>query len=83
MTRFETAELPRVIASTFRVGRYRCSVSVPINLPPGAAIHLNVEWHPHLPSRLSKKELKEYRRGRRTLLLEVSKYVGRIAIVDI
>jgi len=48
------------IYSTFRVGRYRCAIRIPIRQPAGPGIAINTEWDSLLPPRLSNKEIAEY-----------------------
>ena len=73
------------ITSTFRVGdKFLCTVSVPLNQPPGSAITINAEWHPRPPSRLTDDELAEYRAGRNAVLTEVARHLGgNVAVVDL
>lgn len=48
---------------TWRVGRYRATLSCP-RPRPGARAAACVEWEPEIPQRLTKSELEAYRDGR-------------------
>jgi hypothetical protein len=63
------------ITSTFRVGRYRCTMSIP--LVKGVFV-MSCEWEPDAPKpgTLTKKELRDYRRGRDALIEEVARHLG-------
>lgn len=63
------------IRNTFRVGRFRCTLT----LADGA---LNAEWHPYVPDRMSKAEWQAYRAGRQELLART--YPGkRVGVLEV
>ncbi len=55
----ETAAMTR----TWRVGRRKVTLTVPQTRSGQVAIAA-IEWHPDMPRRLSRRELKQYRTGR-------------------
>jgi hypothetical protein len=65
------------LSTTFRVGRrYRCSIALPLaSIEQGAAV-IETRWEPDVPYRLTKAELRDYRRGRDALLAEVARHIG-------
>jgi hypothetical protein len=72
--------MTNTIATIFRVGfRYRCTMSIPTSLHPGV-IALDIAWLPRMPTRLSRQELADYRRGRDALLAELAKTAGPIVV---
>lgn len=73
-----------MISTKFRVGKRIVSMAMDLDLPKGQVSTLNVDWAPNPPSRLSKKEWKEYRRGRDLFMQEVAVALGsKVAIVEI
>jgi hypothetical protein len=74
------------LSTTFRVGcRYRCTITLPVaSLKTGAAAIIDARWEPHTPARLTKAEMRDYRRGRDILLTEAARYLGgNVAVVEI
>jgi hypothetical protein len=68
------------MTTRFRVGfRYRCAMAIPTN-PQAGMVVLNTLWSPHPPTRLSRQELADYRRGRDALLAELAKTAGPIVV---
>ena len=77
-----SAEAP-FLSRRFRVGAYTCTMTVP-RPRPGSVISLATEWAPSAPSRLSSKELRQYRNGRDAALAEVSRALGApVAVMEV
>jgi hypothetical protein len=72
------------LSVTFPVGRkYRCTVTIP---PPrqGELRPVAFEWEPDVPRRLTKKELRDYRRGRDAAFATLAEQTGlRTLLVEI
>jgi hypothetical protein len=62
--------------NTFRVGRYK----VEMTYRHGNAA-VKTRWEPYMPTRLSRKELQQYRDGRHALFEEVGKALGGPVLV--
>jgi hypothetical protein len=61
----------------FRVGRrYQCAMSIDAS---GGA--LTCAWSPEIPTRLSKRELRDYRRGRDALVAELARLMNRSVLI--
>ena len=73
--------MARELSTTFRVGRYTCSISMPIASLKTGAVRIETSWSPDTPSRLSAGELEEYRRGRDALLTEAARLLGGSVVV--
>ena len=73
------------LSTTFRVGRrYRCSIVLPLAGVKAGLLQIETSWQPDIPRRLSKAELRDYRRGRDALLAEAAKHIGGpVAVVEI
>lgn len=74
------------VTSTFRVGHFRCTLSVPTDQRRGSGIVIDADWQPHPPGpgSLTAADLAQYVAGRHRLLEEVAKETGlRIAVVDL
>ena len=70
------------VRATFRVGRYRCSMSSPVPCQ-ATLMHLDSEWEPELPARLTASELKQYRQGRDAFVAELSRHIsGGILLLE-
>ena len=69
----------------FRVGRrYRCTMRLPISDLGEPVGIIGVSWSPRTPKRLSKAELRDYRRGRDALLAEAAEHLGgAVAVVEL
>jgi hypothetical protein len=69
----------------FQVGsRYRCTMRLPISDLGEPVGIIGVSWSPCTPKRLSKAELRDYRRGRDALLAEAAKHLGgAVAVVEV
>src|ERR1051325_2235984 len=52
------------LSTTFKVGRYTCSMTLPSEALRGGAMQIQTQWTPETPTRLTQPELQEYRRGR-------------------
>lgn len=50
------------LSHTWKVGRFLVTLTVP-PLRLGQVAHASVEWAPHLPERLTTKEITAYRTG--------------------
>jgi hypothetical protein len=60
---------------SWRVGRYRCTLNVPRSRH-GAVLYAVIEWEPHVPHHLTRKETAAYRAGRDRALAELSHELG-------
>ena len=69
------------LSATFRVGRYTCSISLPMQSLADGAVHVETSWLPETPMRLTKAQLREYRRGRDALLAEAARLLGGSILV--
>jgi hypothetical protein len=64
-----------ILTDTFRVGKY--TVTMTIQKPRiGCVTHAVCEWEPDQPIRLTKRELKQYRKGRDALAAKVLESLG-------
>lgn len=70
-----SAESPALIRS-FKVGKRTCTLIVPSPPAAGDAACLVAEWSPTVPRRLSKKEMRQYRKGRDEAIMEVTRQTG-------
>jgi hypothetical protein len=73
------------LSTTFRVGRrYRCSIALPLaSIEQGSAV-IETRWEPDVPRRLTKAELRDYRRGRDALMTEAARVLGgAVAVVEV
>lgn len=58
------------LSTVFRVGVRRCSMTY-------SAAGLAAEWEPDVPTqRLTKSELRDYRRGRDAFVAEIARHIG-------
>jgi len=64
------------LSTTFRVGRYTCSISLPMQSLSSGPLSIETHWLPETPARLTKAELLDYRRGRDALLAEAGRLLG-------
>ena len=73
------------LSTTFRVGRrYWCSIVLPLAMLKSGSLKIETSWEPDTPRRLTKAEMRDYRRGRDALLAEVAQHIGGgIAVVEI
>jgi hypothetical protein len=75
-----------IIESTFDVGRrFRCTMRVDCGqIDPGSVIRpVAGEWHPHIPQRLNKEELADWRAGRNAIYQLAALTIGaRLAVAD-
>ena len=75
-----------IIESTFDVGRrFRCTMRVDCGqLDPDTIIRpIPGEWHPHIPERLDREELAEWRAGRDAVYQLAALTIGaRLAVAD-
>jgi hypothetical protein len=70
------------ITTTFRVGKRKCTMTLELPTQDNVT-HVACEWHPTVPSRLTKKELAQYRSGRDAALAELGAILnGKIAVVE-
>ena len=67
---------------SFRVGKRICTVNYPFTAPsngdPGA---LSMVWDPDVPKELSKKEWRQYRKGRDAAFRELGQYLGGAILI--
>ncbi len=59
----------------WRVGRRKVTLTVP-QIRSGQVATAAIEWHPDLPRRLSRRELKQYRKGRDAAFAELCGALG-------
>src|ERR1700761_2419473 len=75
-----------IIESTFDVGRrFRCTMRVDCGrLDPDTIIRpVPGEWHPHIPERLAREELADWRAGRDAVYQLAALTIGaRLAVAD-
>lgn len=65
------------LSTSFEVAGCTCTMSCPQSaFAPGRTSIWNVDWTPDVPKKLSKKDLKVYRKNRDAFLLRVSKALG-------
>lgn len=65
-----------IVTTTFRVGRrFKVNMSIP-RFQPGEILPVIVEWSPRVPSRLTKREAQDYRRGRDLAIAEAARLSG-------
>ncbi len=70
------------LSVTFKVGkRYRCSIALPVDSLTSGTAQIQIRWEPEPPTRLTKSELRDYRRGRDTLLAEAARLLGGTVLV--
>lgn len=77
---------PKVLSTIFRVGHYRCEMSLPTDYRPDSntIIPLKVEWSPNIPTKMSLGETAMYRFGRDNFIAEFSKITGlKLAVAEI
>ena len=71
------------LVRTWRVGRRKVTVTVP-QVRSGQVLHAAFEWDPNMPRRLSRREWKQYRKGRDAAFAELFAELGvRGAILEI
>lgn len=61
----------RAFTRTWRVGRYRATLSCPRPMP-GVSAAACVSWEPAIPQRLTKDEAQAYRQGRDAALRDLA-----------
>jgi hypothetical protein len=64
-----------LLTQSWKVGSRVCTVSIP-QPEQGRTVHLTIEWAPTMPKRLSRSELRQYRRGRNAALAAVGAHIG-------
>ncbi len=67
----ESAALVR----TWRVGKRKVTVTVP-QIRTGQVLHAAFEWFPNMPRRLSRRDLRHYRKGRDAAFNELCRELG-------
>ncbi len=67
----ESAALVR----TWRVGKRKVTVTVP-QIRTGQVLHAAFEWSPNMPRRLSRRDLRQYRKGRDSAFNELCRELG-------
>jgi hypothetical protein len=69
--------------STWRVGRYTATLSVP-KPRPGAVLSAVIEWSPNRPASLSSAEWNQYRVGRNAAMAAMAEAMGiNAAVIDL
>jgi hypothetical protein len=70
-----------LLVRSFPIGKRTVTISLP---RPDSGLSLAAEWSPEPPRKLSKKEWRQYRAGRQTLLEEYAALTGhRIAVIEV
>lgn len=68
---------------TWAVGKYRATLSCP-RPRPGVTASACIEWFPHVPQRLTLREVDEYRAGRASALADLARELRvSVAVVDL
>lgn len=68
---------------TWRVGRYRATLSCP-KLKPGNTAAACVEWEPEIPQRMTAAEAIKYRAGRNAALADLARELGgNVAVLEV
>ena len=71
------------LVRSWRVGKRTVTVTVP-QVRSGQVLHAAFEWYPNMPRRLSRREWKQYRKGRDTAFAELFTDLGiRGAVLEI
>lgn len=86
MEQVEQVEQMNELETTFRVGRrYRCHIQLALPIGRrGKVGSLKVEWDDVPRRRLSRAELRDYRRGRNQLFSEAARLTGqRLMVADV
>ncbi len=60
---------------TWRVGKRRVTLTVP-QIRSGKVSTAAIEWHPDVPRRLSRRELRQYRAGRDAAFADLCSELG-------
>ena len=63
------------LVRSWRVGKRQVTVTVP-QMRPGQVLHAAFEWHPNMPRCLSRREWKQYRKGRDAAFAELFAELG-------
>jgi hypothetical protein len=73
------------LSTTFKVGRrHRCTILLPLPMLKAGALQIEPNWEPVIPRRLTKAELRDYRRGRDALLKEAARHLGGpVAVLEL
>ena len=66
---------PAALMRTWRVGKRRVTMTAP-KLRNGQVSFAAMEWAPDVPTKLSKRELKQYREGRDAAFAELCGELG-------
>ncbi len=69
-----TAETPALVR-TFRVGKRTVTITAP-QMRAGKVSCAVVEWSPSMPTRLSRREMAQYRRGRDAAFADLCRDLG-------
>jgi hypothetical protein len=68
---------------SFPVGSRTVTMTVP-KVTPGAVQCLACEWEPDMPHKLSRHEMRQYRKGRDALMRKVARLAGgKVAVVEV
>ena len=68
------------LTDSFKVGRYTVTMTLE-RAYRRALIHAVCEWEPGVPTRLSKRELKQYQNGRNALAARLAELLGGRALI--
>ena len=71
------------LVRTWRVGKRKVTVTVP-QIRSGQVLYAAFEWYPNMPRRMSRREWKQYRKGRDAAFAELFAEIGiRGAVLEI
>ncbi len=71
------------LVRTWRVGKRKVTVTVP-QIRTGQVLYAAFEWTPNMPRRLSRREWRQYRKGRDAAFAELFEELGiRGAVLEI
>jgi hypothetical protein len=72
------------LQTTFRVGDFRCTMTMVTKPERGKVMTTGAEWHPSVPKYLNRKCLRQYRAGRNALYAEAARLTGmRTALIEL
>ncbi len=71
------------LVRTWRVGKRKVTVTVP-QIRTGQVLYAAFEWTPNMPRRLSRREWRQYRKGRDAAFAELFAEIGiRGAVLEV
>lgn len=72
-----------LITRSWKVGHRTVTVSITRPVP-GKVVHAVFEWDPDVPTRLTDDELRQYRDGRRSALIEIAEALQiNVGVLDV